>query len=167
MSMASTIDKPFGSLGATLGSQSAICFNAVSNAFISLAASSQVSAANPSLLCSYSSSLYCECSRIISAASFNRLIIFIGILVWLCWLSGIADSGLGELLGKGWAVEGWGIQPFLVAVADIDAAVIEDGLPEVSGEAVSGLIRAPTLAYLDKELGGGGVGDGLSIERGG
>ena len=70
---------------------------------------------------------------------------------------------LGELLGKGWAVEGWGIQPFLVAVADVDTAVIPHGLREVSGEAVSGLIRALAPAHLDKELGGGGVGDGFSI----
>ncbi len=79
---------------------------------------------------------------------------------------GCSAHRLRVLSCKGFAVEGRGIQPFLVAVAYVDAAIPEDGLPEVSGEAVSGLISPAPLAHLDKELGKVGISDVLAIERG-
>jgi hypothetical protein len=51
--------------------------------------------------------------------------------------------------------------------ADVDAAIPEDGLPEVSGEPVSGFICTSALAHLDKELGVCGVSHGLTIKRSG
>ena len=45
---------------------------------------------------------------------------------------------LGELLGKGWLVKRGDEQPFLVAVAYVDASVVEDGLRYVPDESVSG-----------------------------
>ena len=75
-------------------------------------------------------------------------------------------SMLGGLLGEGLAVEGWDIQPFLVAVAYVDASVVEDGLFQVSGEPIAGLVSSLSLAHLDKELGVVGVGDAFAVKIG-
>ena len=88
--------------------------------------------------------------------------LMLGIMVAVGWLA----HRLGGLLGDGLAVEGRGIQPFLVAVAYVDASVVEDGLFQVSGEAVAGLIRPLALAHLDKELGVVGVGDAFAVQMG-
>ena len=75
-------------------------------------------------------------------------------------------SMLGGLLGEGLAVEGWGIQPFLVAVAYVDASVVEDGLFQVSGEPIAGLVSSLSLAHLDKELGAVCVAEAFAVQMG-
>jgi hypothetical protein len=85
--------------------------------------------------------------------------LMLGIMVAVGWLA----HRLGELLGEGWFVKRWSIQPFLVAVADVEGAIPEEGFSQVSGEPIVGFVRPLALAHLEKELGGLGVGNECGI----